>query len=78
LDATYNALRDLRGSVVRDLNTRGAQLPPIKTFAFSASLPSLTLANRMYRDSSRADELVVQADPIHPAFFPQEFSALAA
>ncbi|WP_244807986.1 DNA circularization protein [Caballeronia zhejiangensis] len=76
-DETYEALRSLRQAVVSDLNQRGASLPAMRTFAFATPLPSLTLANRIYRDASRADDLVAQADPVHPAFFPTSFKALA-
>lgn len=77
-DATYDALRTLRRSVVADMQARGADLAPIATFAFSSSMPALALANRMYRDPSRADSLTRQVAPVHPAFFPQTFEALAA
>ena len=77
-DDTYMALRALRSAVVTDLRTRGAQLSAMTTFAFGASLPSLTLATRMYKDPSRSDEIVTEADPIHPAFMPSSFQALAS
>lgn len=77
-DETYDALRTLRAAVTSDMNARGAGLAAIRTFTFQASLPSLVLANRIYRDTSRADELVVQANPPHPAFFPTAFKALNA
>ncbi|HEL8021225.1 TPA: DNA circularization protein [Escherichia coli] len=37
--------------------------------------PSLSLANRLYQDASRADELVQLASPVHPAFMPLSFTA---
>ncbi|HAX5205296.1 TPA: multidrug DMT transporter permease [Escherichia coli] len=37
--------------------------------------PSLSLANRLYQDASRADELVQVASPVHPAFMPVSFKA---
>lgn len=76
-DASYNALRALRVAVVQDLTARGASLAPIQTFTMSASLPSLALAQRLYRDPSRADELEIQIDPVHPLFCPATFKALA-
>jgi prophage DNA circulation protein len=76
-DTTYSALRALRFAVVQDLTARGANLAPIKTFAIGAPMPALVLANRFYRDASRGDELVTHADPIHPAFMPTTFQALA-
>ncbi|SIT43663.1 putative bacteriophage DNA circulation protein, Mu-like protein [Paraburkholderia piptadeniae] len=77
-DSTYGALRTLRAAVVQDLNKRGAGLASIATFNFKANLPALVLAQRLYRDPSRADELVAQADPAHPAFMPQTFKALSS
>lgn len=77
-DNTYQALRALRQSVVADLGSRGADLAAISTFSFQASLPSLVLATRIYRDPSREPELVQQIAPIHPAFCPTTFDALAS
>jgi prophage DNA circulation protein len=77
-DETYEAMRTLRTAVVADLNARGAGLAAIKSFAFSSSLPAPVLANRIYRDASRADDLVAQAQPIHPLFMPATFKALSS
>ncbi|MFL9893739.1 DNA circularization protein [Paraburkholderia sp. RL17-381-BIF-C] len=74
-DATYEALRTLRAAVIADLNKRGAALSSIREFSFGASMPSLVLAQRIYGDATRADELVTQANPIHPAFMPTKFKA---
>lgn len=76
-DGVYSALRGLRQAVVEDLDARGSGLAAIATFSFGNTLPALTLANRLYRDASRSDELVSQANPIHPAFMPVSFSALS-
>lgn len=76
-DASYVALRDMRVAMVVDLNSRGASLPPMKVFTFNASLPSLALAQRLYQDAGRNDELTIEADPPHPAFMPLQFPALA-
>ncbi|TAM50232.1 MAG: multidrug DMT transporter [Paraburkholderia sp.] len=77
-DGTYGALRSLRAAVVQDLNKRGAGLASVKTFSMKAGLPALVLAHRLYRDAGRADELVAQVDPIHPAFMPLSFRALSS
>lgn len=76
-DATYDALRSLRKAVVADFQKRGGDLAEMEVFAFNASLPALALASRIYRDPGRADELVRQVDPIHPAFMPSKFEALS-
>ncbi|WP_429497017.1 DNA circularization protein [Robbsia andropogonis] len=76
-DDTYLALRSLRQAVVADMKARGADLSATADFSFNASLPSLVLANRIYKDVSRETELVQQINPIHPAFCPTSFRALA-
>lgn len=76
-DGTYKALRTLRNAVISDFASRGGDLPSVKTFTFGTGLPALTLANRIYKDASRGDELVTQANPIHPAFMPTSFGALS-
>jgi prophage DNA circulation protein len=77
-DGSYFALRALRQSVVSTLTSVGATLAPLQTFSFNAPLPSLVLAQRIYQDASRADDLVSEANPIHPAFMPASFRALAS
>ncbi|MBW9336194.1 hypothetical protein FEE59_22000 [Herbaspirillum sp. RU 5E] len=76
-DETYVALIGLRAAVIDDLNTRGARLSSMAEFSFSAPMNALALAQRLYRDPSRATELILQAAPVHPAFMPQEFRALS-
>jgi prophage DNA circulation protein len=76
-DDVYNALLAAKNATVMDLKARGGALAPIVAFEFNASLPALTLAQRIYRDGGRSDDLIVQANPVHPAFFPTAFSALA-
>lgn len=76
-DASYVALRSMRSAMVIDLNARGAALAPMQTFNFSANMPAPVLAQRIYRDPTRADQLVAEANPPHPAFMPVSFAALA-
>lgn len=76
-DNTFTALRALRVAVVEDLTSRGASLAPIITFTNAAPLPAPVLATKFYRDPSRADQLVAQANPVSPLFMPVSFQALA-
>jgi prophage DNA circulation protein len=76
-DASYGALRALRQSVVALLTASGNGLAHLQDFRFKASMPSLLLGQRLYQDASRADQLVDQLNPIHPAFCPLSFRALA-
>jgi prophage DNA circulation protein len=77
-DATFNALRAVRAAVSMDLATRGAGLASIGVVASALPMPAPVLAQRLYRDPGRADELVAQADPVHPAFMPVAFKALSS
>lgn len=77
-DKTFAALRTLRQSVVEDLTQRGANLATIKTYKMPSALPSLYLANRLYRTSEREDQLVRQINPRHPLFCSPTFRALSA
>lgn len=76
-DTTFNALRAVRSAVVQDLSKRGAQLATMMTVTTRQTMPAPVLAQRLYRDPSRSDELVLQANPAHPAFMPTEFKALS-
>jgi prophage DNA circulation protein len=76
-DATFNALRAVRAAVIKDLTTRGAGLASIETVSTNLPVPAPVLAHRLYQDPARADELVMQANPVHPAFMPISFKALS-
>ncbi len=77
-DDSYLALRALRAAVVQDLNSRGAMLPQVVSIRTASPLPALALAQRLYRDPTRADELVAEANAPHPAFLPTSFRGLTA
>jgi len=76
-DDVYQALHDARTAVVQDLTARATDLASMVQVSTPHTVPALTLAQRLYRDASRADQLVAEADPIHPAFMPPAFKALA-
>lgn len=76
-DQSYQALRALKQAVIADMASRGADLSAIAVFGFNSQMPSLLLANRIYRDPTREPTLTQQINPIHPAFCPQSFQALA-
>ncbi len=75
-DGPFLALKELRAAVIRDLTDRGASLAPLTNVAVQASLPASVLAQRLYQDAGRTDQLIAAATPLHPAFMPFEFKAL--
>lgn len=77
-DASYKALRAARGSIVKDLRSRGATLAQVRTFRTGRPLPAIVLANRWYRDIGRARQIVTQAASTpSPLFMPTEMRALS-
>ncbi len=76
-DETFQALWALRTAVATDLTRRGASLAPVRTFSFKAPLPDVVIAQMIYRDPSRADQLTLQVNEVHPLFMPLSLQALA-
>lgn len=73
----YQALIALHAAVVLDLTTRGRPLPKMVAFTFAKVMTSHALANRLYGDAGRADELRQENSIIHPAFCPPAGVALS-
>lgn len=67
-DEVYDALRDLRSAVVRDIAARGADLARLVTWSPAATLPSLAIAQQLYADAEREPELVTRNRVRHPLF----------
>lgn len=77
LDATYQALRDLRTAVALDFAVRGASLAVLVEVTTAVPMPSLAEAWTLYQDTSREPGLVASAAPPHPLFLPVSFPALS-
>jgi prophage DNA circulation protein len=74
--ATYAALRELRGAVALDLAARGANLAWLVEVSTRAPMPSLAEAWALYQDPAREPSLVAAAAVRHPLFLPTAFVAL--
>lgn len=75
-DNTFTALRALRAAVVQDLQARALGLPGTMVVNIPAALPAPVLAQRLYQDPTRADQLVTESGAPHPAFLPPGFTVL--
>lgn len=67
-DAIYETLNDLRVAVIRDINTRGANLATVVPYTPKATLPALVIAHRVYGDAKRDEELIMRNRIPHPGF----------
>jgi len=65
-------------SAVDDLTTRAKQAPSTLSFTIGIAMPALALAQRLYQDPSRGDELVARNDAPHPLFVPPAIQALTS
>ena len=73
----YQALIALDAKVVADLTTRAAALPRLVTYSLRPQLTSHALANLLYGDAGRSDELRAENKVRHPAFMPPTGTALS-
>jgi prophage DNA circulation protein len=74
----YTALISLHAAVSNDLANRERPLPRMVSYTFGNRAPSLWLAQRLYADASRNDELIAENKPVHPLFMPPSGVALSA
>jgi len=54
-----------------------ANLAPVVTISSPQSMPALWWAWRLYQDPTRAVDLVLRNNVVHPSFMPLSFEALA-
>lgn len=69
-DALFRALSALAAAATRAVAARSDSLARIGTVRYSATLPALVVAHRVYGDASRADEIVSRNRVRHPGFVP--------
>lgn len=75
---TYRALVELHAALTFHLIETARPLPRLIRFEFAASMPSLQIAQRLYYDALRADELREENMVVHPAFMRPAGLALSA
>lgn len=67
-DAEFVALRDLAGAVADDIEARAASLAQLVTEPIASPVSAFELAQRLYGDGSRADEILARNDSPHAGF----------
>lgn len=69
-DPSYDALMDLRAILVRDINTRGADLARSVQYVPPATVPAIVVAYGLYEDVAREADLLLRNRVPHPGFVP--------
>jgi len=64
----YLALLRMHSDLVKHLSEVARPLPRMVNYSYSIPYPSLTMANLVYADGNRAEELVAENKIVHPAF----------
>jgi hypothetical protein len=73
----YQAVATMGGALINHLALTELQLPRMVTYETAINMPSLYLANRIYQDTTRADEIEAENDVVHPAFMPRTLRVLS-
>ena len=74
----YQNVVALSALLIQHLSATERELPRIVTYAMPINYPALALANRIYGDASRSDELADENETVHPAFMQRDIIALSA
>jgi len=73
----YQTITALGGALINHLGSIELQLPRFVGYSTQVPMPSLYLANRIYQDASRYEEIEDENDIIHPAFCPTTIRVLS-
>ena len=73
----YQYVIALGASLLQHLAATEQLLPRIVSYQLAANLPALTLANFLYGDGGRFDELIMENKTVHPAFMQRDIIALS-
>jgi hypothetical protein len=73
----YQYIVGLNAALIQHLAATERQLPRVVSYLLASNLPSLAIANLLYADASRSDEIIKENGVVHPAFCPRNILALS-
>lgn len=73
-DSSFAAMLDLRAALILDLQTRASSLPSLIQWTPPATMPAIVIAQRLYLDPTRADEICRRNGIVDPNFVPGGFA----
>ncbi len=76
-DALYQAWRGPEVLAMQQMIATAQALPALTTYALNDTMPSVVLAQMLYQDPTRAQQLEDMNDVPHPLFMPASGIALA-
>jgi prophage DNA circulation protein len=77
VSSDYQNFVMLAALLIQHLSSTERQLPRVVDYVLPTHLPSLNLANRIYADATRSDELIAENKTVHPAFMQRNIVALS-
>ena len=75
---TANSLRELRIKTLEILTNAAGELPHLRTIERNTPLPALLIAQQLYADASRTEEIIRRSNPAHSAFMPVKMEVLSS
>lgn len=78
VSSDYQNFVALSALLIQHMSATERLLPRVVQYNMQVSYPSLNLANRIYTDASRSDELIAENKTVHPAFMQRNITALSA
>ena len=73
----YQAMNAMGGKIMNYLSRVELQLPRYILWSSKAPMPSLWLANRIYADATKSDEIEAENRIVNPAFVPRQIRVLS-
>jgi len=76
----FDYMTKLRTAIQTELTKTGYALPELVTYTAKTNLPSCLIAQNIYQDGTRSDEIIQRnnANVVHPMFMPTTLIVLAS
>jgi prophage DNA circulation protein len=78
VSSDYQSFIFLAAVLIQHMSATERMLPRIVKYNMPVHFPALTLANRIYGDGSRSEELIAENKAVHPAFMQRDIIALSS
>lgn len=73
----FQWLNDAMAFISKDIQTRGSGLPDLVSRSYKTNLPACQIANLLYGDGSRDEEIIIRNNPKRPMFMETSIEVLS-